>query len=109
MIKIENFAFIAAITALIAAFFYFLLGFSAMVTILGIIILVMTPVYLILDNFGFSQSEKIVFSFLIGIGIFSSIAYWLGFLMPFKVAIFVTFILLVISAFAVKKFLVIKQ
>lgn len=93
-LKIENAGFIAIAVIVILAFFYFILGFSGMMSALGIILLFMLPTYLILNNFSLEQDEKIIFSFFIGVGIFPSISYWLGMLISFRMAILITFIFL---------------
>lgn len=102
-LKIESLGFIGIIAVVILAFFYLILGFSAMLTVFGIMLFLMLPTYFILDNFNLEQDEKIVFSFFIGAGIFPSIAYWLGRFISFKMGIFVTFAVLVIAAFLIKK------
>lgn len=99
-LKIENIGFIAIAVISILFFFYYILGFSGMMSALGIIILFMVPTYLILNNFNLEQDEKIIFSFFIGVGIFPSITYWLGLFISFRLAILITFILLVAIAFA---------
>ncbi|MCH8329188.1 MAG: hypothetical protein IIB81_02220 [Nanoarchaeota archaeon] len=102
--KIENLGFIGIIMVVILAFFYFILGFSGMMAVLGIILLFIVPIYLILDNFELDQDEKIVFSFFIGVGIFPAIVYWLGMIISFRIAIFITFIVLIVVGFVVRKF-----
>ena len=89
--------------ALALAFFYFILGLSGMMTVLGIMLLFMLPTYLILNNFELERDEKIIFSFFIGIGIFPAVAYWLGMLISFRIAIFVTFAILIAASFIIKK------
>lgn len=101
--KIENLGFIGIMIVVILAFFYFILGLSGMMSILGIILLFIVPTYLILDNFSLGQDEKIVFSFFIGVGIFPSITYWLGMIISFRIAIFITFIILVVTSLLVRK------
>lgn len=96
--------FVLLAAALILAFFYFVLGFSGMMTILGIMLLFMLPTYLILNNFDLEEDEKIIFSFFIGIGIFPAIVYWLGMLISFRIAIFVAFVLFIATSFIIKKF-----
>ena len=103
--KVENIGFIGIVIVVMLTFFYFILGFSAMMTVLGIILIFIVPLYLILDNFDLGQDEKIVFSFFLGVGIFPSIAYWLGIFISFKIAILVTFIILLIAAYLIRKFL----
>lgn len=99
--KQTGFALFAA--ALILAFFYFILGFSGMMTTLGIMLLFMLPTYLILNNFDLEQDEKIIFSFFIGIGIFPAIAYWLGMLISFRISIFIAFATLIAASFIIRK------
>jgi len=102
--KIENIGFIAIVVIIILTFFYFILGFSGMMTVLGIILLFIVPIYLILDNFDLKQDEKIVFSFFLGVGIFPAITYWLAIFISLKVSIFVTFFLLITLGLLFKKF-----
>ena len=102
--KIENFKLIAISIIIVLIFFYFILGFSGMMAVLGIILLFIVPSYLILDNFDLEQDEKLIFSFFIGVGLFPAITYWLGLLISFRVSIFITFILLVVVAYLIKKF-----
>lgn len=101
----EDLGFIGIVAAVVLIFFYIILGFSGMMSALGIILLFIVPTYLILDNFDLRQDEKIVFSFFIGVGVFPSIVYWLGLFISLKIAIFISFIVLVAVGFGVKKFL----
>lgn len=101
--KIENLGFIGIIMAVILVFFYFILGFSGMMSALGIILLFIVPFYLILDNFDLSQDEKIVFSFFVGAGIMSSLPYWLGLFISFRIAIFASFVILIVFGILIKK------
>lgn len=103
-LKIENIGFIGIMLVVVLLFFYTILGFSAMMTVLGIVLLFVVPFYLMLDNFELEQDEKIIFSFFIGVGVFPSITYWLGILMSFRIAVFVTFVALIIASYLVTKF-----
>lgn len=100
----ENMAFIGILVTIILAFFFYILGASGLMSALGIILIFVLPTYFILNNFNLDNDEKIVFSFFIGVGIFPSIAYWLGTLISFKISIFTTFILLLILGFLIKKY-----
>jgi apolipoprotein N-acyltransferase len=102
--KVENLGFIGIIVVAVLVFFYFILGFSGMMSALGIILLFIVPAYWILDNFNLSQDEKLVFSFFIGVGIFPAISYWLGMVISFRIAIFVTFVVLLAVGFWVRKY-----
>ena len=100
----KNMAFIGVLLAIVLVFFYNILGTSGMMAVLGIILLFMVPTYFILDNFELDQDEKIVFSFFIGTGIFPAITYWLGMLISFRIAIFITFVILIAAGYLTKKF-----
>ena len=102
--KIENFQLITISVVIVLVFFYFILGFSGMMAVLGIILLFIFPSYLILDNFDLEQDEKLIFSFFIGVGVFPAITYWLGLLISFRVSIFLTFIILLVAAYLIRKY-----
>ena len=103
--RIENIGFIGIIVVVILVFFYSILGFSAMMAVLGIILLFVVPIYIILDNFELEQDEKMVFSFFLGAGIFPSIVYWPGMLISFRVAILIAFVVLVVAGYLVRRFI----
>lgn len=103
-IKLNDKTTIAIILILIASFSFIFLGFIGFRVIFGILLMFFLPFYLILDNFNLSKSEKIVFSFFIGVGLFPAIVYWLGVFISFRVAIGVTFVLLVLAGFSIRKF-----
>tara|TARA_Y100000310_G_scaffold342995_1_gene448637 strand:+ start:53 stop:382 length:330 start_codon:yes stop_codon:yes gene_type:complete len=100
----ENMIFIGILIAVILIFFFYILGFSGAMSALGIILIFVFPTYFILNNFKLDNDEKIVFSFFIGVGIFPSIAYWMGTFISFKLSIFITFLILLGVGFLVKKF-----
>lgn len=100
--KIENIRFISILVVVILVFFYFVLGISGMLTALGIILFLIVPTYLILNNFELEQDEKMIFSFFIGVGIFPSATYWLGMVISFRIAIIVVFITFLIVAYLIR-------
>ena len=102
--KIENIGIIGILSAAALLFFYLILGFSAVIALLGISLFLILPTYLILDKFELEQDEKIVLSFFIGAGIFPSIAYWIGMIVSFKIAILITFAVLISMAFLLNNF-----
>ena len=103
--KIENIGFIGIILMVILAFFYIILGLSGMMAILGIMLFFVVPFYLMLNNLELGQDEKLILSFLIGAGLFPSLAYWLGLFISFKISIFIAFAVLVAAGFAARKYL----
>ena len=100
----EDIVFIGILAAITLIFFYAILGFSGMMSALGIILIFIVPTYFIFNNFNLDTDEKIVFSFFSGTVIFSSIAYWIGILISFRLAMLATFILLLVAGFAIAKF-----
>jgi len=76
------------------AFSFVLFGVTGLRVALGII-LVLLPFYVILSNFELSYGEKSVFSILLGFTILPSLAYILGLIMSFRMAIAITFIVFI--------------
>jgi apolipoprotein N-acyltransferase len=80
---------------LVLAFFLILFGITGIRTVVGIFLLFMLPIYMIINNFDFDMGEKVIFSFFIGIGLFSTLTYWLGFVVgSLKLSALIIFILL---------------
>lgn len=102
--KIENIGFIGLALVVILGFLYIILGLSAMMAALGIILFFVVPFYLLLNNFKLEQDEKMISSFFMGVGIFPSIAYWLGMYISFRISIFITFLILLIAAYLMNRF-----
>ena len=73
-------------------FSFVLFGITGVRVVLGIIF-VSLPFYLILGNFELAEGEKHVFSILLGITIFPSLAYLFGLVISFRIAIAVSFII----------------
>lgn len=103
-IKLGNYRFVGISIAIILAFFFIILSFSAAMSIFGIILLFILPTYFVLNRFSLEQDEKIVFSFFIGAGIFPTIAYWFGRFISFRIAILITFIALLVIAYFMNKY-----
>ena len=98
----ETAAVIGVITLI---FFTALFGITGARTIIAIPLFFFLPFYLILNNFDLPAGEKIVFSFFIGLGIFSSFVYYIGILVnSVRMAIAITFAILIAAAFLIKKF-----
>lgn len=102
-IKLDDKTTLGIILVLITLFSFIFLGFVGFKVIFGMLLVFFLPFYLILDNFNLSRSEKVIFSFFIGLGVFPSIVYWLGTLISFKLAIVIAFVLLTLVAFMIKK------
>lgn len=102
-IKLDDGATIGIILVLVALFSFIFLGFTGFKVLFGMLLVFFFPFYLILDNFDLLRSEKVIFAFFIGLGIFPSIVYWMSVFISFRLAIVITFVLLVITAFIIKK------
>lgn len=101
--KSKEFIVFLSIAALIALIFSFaLFGIIGARVALGIFF-ISVPFYLILNNFGVDESEKSVFSILLGLTIFPSFVYLLGLIIPFRASIAVVFIMLIAIAFGIRK------
>ena len=77
-----------------AAFSFSLFGMVGARVVLGIVF-VSSPFYFILSNFELSEGEKFVFSALMGLTIFPSLAYALGLIISFRAGIVVVFVALI--------------
>ena len=83
------------------AFSYALFGITGARVVLGILF-ISSPFYLILSRVRLDEGEKLVFSVLMGLTLFPSLAYALGLVMSFRIGILVVFAALVMAGFAVK-------
>ena len=105
MAKIKNDMLIGIICGIILLLFsYAIFGMTGARTMAAIIILFFIPSYLIINNFELEKDEKIIYSFFLGIGIFPSIAYWLGIaISSLSYASLITFVMLIAISYAVRK------
>lgn len=76
---------------------------SALFGIIGLkvglgIIFVSLPFYFILNSLNLAEGERFVFSLLLGLTIFPSIAFLIGFAVSFKIAIIINFIIFIFIA-----------
>ena len=103
-LKSESTALLGIVLIFIILGSFIALGFTGLRTILGMIIIVFLPFYLIFSNFNLNQGEKTLFSFFISITLFPSLVYGLGFLVSFKISIFIVFLALITLAYLINKF-----
>ena len=89
---------IAFLIVLTFAFFKF--GATGMRVVAGVAFVTL-PFYLIMRKFDFTESERFVFSILLGITVFPSLVYAFGLVISFRVAIAVVFVLSMALAAAV--------
>ena len=91
---------IIILTALIFSFVLF--GITGVRVVFGIL-LISLPFYFMFNTFELSESEKLVFSILLGLTIFPSLVYILGLVISFKASIIVVFAISLVIAFALNK------
>lgn len=103
-LKIKNsyIALAGAAVSLVAALYFF--GITGGRTMIGMALFFFLPFYLILRRFAFERDEDVFFAFFIGIGIFSTLVFYVGRAVPsFRVSAAVAFVALILLSFAVKK------
>ncbi|MFH1511394.1 MAG: hypothetical protein ABIF10_06905 [Candidatus Woesearchaeota archaeon] len=61
---------------------WIILGFAAVRTLLGMLIIFMFPAYIILRNFELANDERIIFSFFLGFGLLPVIVFFLNLVVP---------------------------
>jgi hypothetical protein len=104
-LKISGKHVVAAGAAVSLAAALYLFGITGGRTLLGIVLFFFLPFYLILRRFAFEQDEKIFFAFFIGIGIFSTLVFYVGRVVPsFRASAAIAFVALVLISFAARKF-----
>ena len=95
-------AFFGAALLIALVFSFVLFGITGIRVVLGIVF-VSLPFYFILNNFKLEEGEKIIFSILLGLTIFPSMVYLLGFLISFRLSIIIVFAVLTIFAWLLRK------
>lgn len=99
----ELLVFLAIIAVIIGIFLAFYFGLTGLKVFIGII-MASLPFYVFLNSFKLAEGEKFVLSIILGITLFPSFAYLLGFLVSFRMSIAIVFILLTaVSIFWNKK------
>lgn len=83
-----------------AAFFFFRFSTAGIIVAAISALFFLLPFYLILGYFGFAVEERLVFGYFLGLGLFSAIAYYVGFLVgSLRLAAIITFIMLTALGF----------
>lgn len=99
----EMIAHASAILAAILIFAFALFKMTGVMAVLGMLAISL-PFYFILKRFNLAEGEKILFSILMGITILPSMAYLLGLFIPFRMAIGISFAILIALAFALNRY-----
>ena len=105
-LKIGTKQFFVLLAIAIAIFFYTVFGMTGLKLFLGVSLLYILPIYLILDNFELDAAEKIIFSFIIGIGIIPNIVFYASrIFVSLRTSIIITFIILIVAAYASRRYI----
>lgn len=99
----ESLIYMTFILLAVAAFFLIFFGITGLRVFLGILFMAF-PFYLILRKFNLEEGERIIFSILIGITIFPSLAYIFGFMASFRISIVLSFFVFLFAYFLLTKF-----
>ena len=78
----------AIITALFGAVAFLFFGWIGAQALLGFSLLVVLPFYLFFEALALDTGERMIFSVFAAITLFPSAVYWLGFVIPFTLAVF---------------------
>lgn len=101
--KKELLAFASIVLLLIFVFSSFLFGMTGIRVVLGVL-MGSLPFYIFLNAVNLDESEKILFALLLGFTLFPSLVFLLGFLISFRLSIFIIFILLTLAALLFSRF-----
>ena len=82
--------FLAIIAVIIGIFSAFYFGLAGLRVFIGII-MASAPFYIFLNTFSLAEGEKFVLSLVLGITLFPSFAYLLGFFVSFRMSIAIVF------------------
>lgn len=99
----ELMMFLSVIILTIMIFSFVLFGITGARVVFGIIVM-WIPFYFILSHFDITLGERFVFSLILGVTLFPSIVFLIGFLISFRLAIAVTFLLLMAVFFLIRKY-----
>ncbi len=99
----ELLVFVSIAILVVGIFSFVVFGLTGLRVFFGIVF-ISVPFYFILNNFELSESEKFVFSILLGLTLFSSLVYLLGLLVSFRMAIAVAFALFILADLLLRKY-----
>ena len=100
----EDYYWLGSAAAAVAILFTLLFGITGLLSFVGFVLVFLIPSYVILDNFDIDFYENIIFSIFIGLGVFPTIVYGLGFLVGIRLAIIITFSIMLSAGLLVRVF-----
>ena len=96
----------AAIAGLATAFIAIALisGFTGVRTVAGMIIFFFLPFYLLLGRLNLETHERMFFAFFMGLGLFSTIVFYAGRVIPsYRISTAAVFLALILIAFLIRR------
>lgn len=102
-IKLNTKIAILTVFIVVSIFFLILFGLEGFKSYFFMAILFFLPMYLIIDLFELKESEKMIFAFALSLGIYPSLVYWIGFILPFNISVYASFVLLIVVWYIIKK------
>lgn len=98
----KNIAIAGFVVALLAAANFF--GMTGIRTLTGIAVFFFLPFYLILRKVNVEADEKVFFAFFIGLGLFSTMVFYVGRVVPsYRLDVAIVFVALLSVPFILKK------
>ena len=98
----ENMLALIAV-GVVGTFLTYLFGLSGFRFAVAFFIVFYIPFFLLLEHFGLSKLDASIFALFFGLLIMPCVVFYLGFVFPFSIAIFVTVLLLVGLYFGIRK------
>lgn len=101
-ISSRNVAIAGLAASLIAAAFLF--GMTGVRTVAAIVLFFFFPFYILIRKLNIESDEKVFFAFFIGLGLFSTIVFYVGRIIPsFRVSVAAAFVALLLLPIVLKK------
>jgi FtsH-binding integral membrane protein len=85
-------------------FFFVVFGFSGIWALFTIVLMMFLPVYIVMRKMKIPEIEKVVFSFMMGVGFFPTFVYYIGVpIGSMRVSIAISFVLLMAIAYGISR------
>lgn len=98
----RNVAIAGLAASLIAAAFLF--GMTGVRTVAAIVLFFFLPFYILIRKLNMESDEKVFFAFFIGLGVFSTIVFYVGRIIPsFRISVAVAFVAFLLILVLIKK------
>ncbi|MDA1196450.1 MAG: hypothetical protein O2779_00620 [Nanoarchaeota archaeon] len=99
----KNITLLGSCVLAIAVVSFLVLGSVGLRTVLGMFLVLVFPVYFILDSFVKDELEKIVFSLFLGVGLVPALIYWPATVFSLRWTVFLVAVLLGLVGFWLRR------